>query len=148
MDLAHGIPITLHLETYVTQDDGTEKHVFDEPGTLVQLGDTLYIRYREIDEAAGTDYPVTMKLRGDGDIQLTRGGSADDTQLKLHFANERRVLTRYRTPYGIIPVETITPRLDVRLTDSPLAGEIYVEYQLNANGAHLGDYRLRLLFTA
>lgn len=148
MDLTHGIPITLHLETYVTQENETEKHQFDEPGTLVQLGDTLYLRYREIDPEAGTDYPVTMKLRGTGDLQLTRGGSEDDTQLKLHFANERRILTRYRTPYGIIPVETITPRLDVRLTDAPLAGEIYVEYQLNANGDHLGDYRLLLQFSA
>ncbi|MFD1486061.1 DUF1934 domain-containing protein [Lacticaseibacillus baoqingensis] len=148
MDLSRGIPVTIHLETYVTQDDQSEEHVFDETGSLVELNDTLYIRYRELNEAEGTDYPVTLKLRGDGDIQLTRGGSEDDMQLKLHFANERRILTRYRTPYGIIPVETVTPRLDVRLTEAPLAGEIYVEYQLFANGDHLGNYRMRLQFTA
>lgn len=148
MDLTHGIPITIHLETYVSQDDNDEKHVFDEPGTLVQLGDTLYIRYREINKEERTDYPVTLKLRGDGDVQLTRGASDGDTQLKLHFANERRILTRYRTPYGIIPVETVTPRIDVRMTENPLAGEIYIEYQLFANQQHLGDYRLRLIFKA
>ncbi|HAJ53850.1 MAG TPA: DUF1934 domain-containing protein, partial [Lactobacillus sp.] len=64
----------------------------------------LYIRYQEVDEDAGTSMPVTMKLRDDGDIQLSRGSSNGDTQLKLFFANEKRVLTRYRTPYGIIPV--------------------------------------------
>lgn len=148
MDLSRGIPVKIHLETYVTQDDETENHVFDEPGTLVQMGETLYIRYREINEEEGTNYPVTLKLRGDGDVQLSRGGSDDDTQMKLHFANERRVLTRYRTPYGVIPVETVTPRLDVRITTEPLTGEIYIEYELFANGQPLGNYRLRLLFEA
>lgn len=148
MDLTRGIPVNIHLETYVTQEGETEEHVFDELGSLVELNDTLYIRYREINEEEGTNYPVTLKLRGDGDIQLTRGGSEDDIQLKLHFANEKRILTRYRTPYGVLPVETVTPRLDVRLTEEPLAGEIYVEYELFANGDHIGNYRMRLQFAA
>ena len=148
MDLSHGIPVSIHLETYVTQEGETEEHVFNEPGTIVELNDTLYIRYREINEKEHTDYPVTLKLRSDGDVQLSRGGSNDDMQLKLHFANEKRILTQYRTPYGMIPVETITPRLDVRITDDPLAGEIYIEYQLFANGENLGNYRMRLLFQA
>lgn len=77
-----------------------------------------------------------------------RDSSNGDTQLKLFFANEKRVLTRYRTPYGIIPVETVTPRIDVRMTTEPVAGEVYIEYQLFANNQHLGDYRLRLQFNA
>lgn len=148
MDLSRGIPVTIHLQTYVTQEGQTEEHVFDEPGSVVELNDTLYIRYREINEEEHTNYPVTLKLRGDGDVQLTRGGSEDDMQLKLHFANEKRILTRYRTPYGMIPVETVTPRLDVRITNTPLAGEIYIEYELFANGDHLGNYRMNLQFMA
>ncbi len=146
--MTHGVPISIHLETFVTQDGDTEHHVFDEPGTLVQLNDTLYIRYREEDKEAGTNYPVTLKLRGNGEVQLSRGSANDDIELKLHFANERRVLTQYRTPFGVIPVETVTPRLDVRMTTAPLAGEIYIEYQLFAQNQHVGDYRMRLLFNA
>lgn len=148
MDLGRGLPVTIHLETFVTQEGETENHVFDEPGIVVEVGDTLYIRYREINEEEGTDYPVTVKLRADGSVQLSRGGTGEDTHLRLHFANGRRILTRYRTPFGVIPVETVTPRLDVRLTEAPLTGEIYIEYQLFANGAHLGNYRMRLLFNA
>ena len=148
MDLSQGVPIQIHLETFVTQGEDNETHVFDEPGTWVQMGNALYIRYQEVDEDAGTSMPVTMKLREDGDVQLSRGSSNGDTQLKLFFANEKRVLTRYRTPYGIIPVETVTPRIDVRMTTEPVAGEVYIEYQLFANNQHLGDYRLRLQFNA
>ncbi|WP_225046609.1 DUF1934 domain-containing protein [Lacticaseibacillus kribbianus] len=148
MDLTHGVPITLHLETFVEQDGATEKHVFDEPGTLVAMGGTLYIRYREVDPEQNTDYPVTLKLRDDGSVQLARGASDADMNLRLHFANDRRILTRYRTPYGVIPVETVTPRLDVRMTEDPLAGEVYIEYQLFGNGEHLGNYRLHLQFSA
>ncbi|HAJ53851.1 MAG TPA: DUF1934 domain-containing protein, partial [Lactobacillus sp.] len=50
--------------------------------------------------------------------------------------------------YGIIPVETVTPRIDARMTTDPVAGEIYVEYELFANHQHLGNYRLRLQFKA
>lgn len=148
MDLTQGVSVQIHLETYVTQEGETEKHVFDQPGTLIQIGDTLYLRYREVNEQEGTDYPVTLRLRANGDVQLSRGSSDTDVEMKLHFASERRVVTRYRTPYGVIPVETVTPRLDVRMTESPLAGEIYIEYQLSGNGTPLGNYRLRLIFSA
>ena len=41
MDLSHGIPVSIHLETYVTQEGETEEHVFNEPGTIVELNDTI-----------------------------------------------------------------------------------------------------------
>lgn len=148
MDLTQGLPVSIHLETYVTQDGETASHVFDEPGTAVQIGDTLYLRYKEINSAENTAYPVTMRLRPNGTVQLTRGSESDDTHLRLHFENERRVVTRYRTPYGVMPVETVTPRLDIDVEDDPFRGEVYIEYELFGAGNSLGNYRLRLQFSA
>jgi len=148
MDQTQGIPVQIHLETFVTQDEETEQNIFDEPGTVVQLGDSLYIRYQETDDETGTTMPVTLKIKGPDDVSLSRGSSEGDTQLKLHFVNERRIVTRYRTPYGIIPVETATPRMDMQLQENPFGGEVYIEYQLYANNEHVGDYRLRLIFNA
>nr|WP_263848870.1 DUF1934 domain-containing protein [Lacticaseibacillus thailandensis] len=78
---------------------------------------------------------------------LTRGNAETDTRLQLQFEAEKAVVARYTTPYGIIPVQTITPRMDVAYTSAPLNGEVYIEYRLDANKQHLGDYRLHLNFT-
>ena len=73
--------------------------------------------------------PVTMELREDGDVQLSRGSSNGDTQLKLFFANERRADAIAQRTVSF-RLETVTPRIDVRMTTEPVAGEVYIEYQL------------------
>lgn len=148
MDISTGLPIAIHLETVVTQDGEATQHVFDEQGQLVQMGQTLYIRYKETSEDDHSLVPVTLKVEPDGDLKLTRGDAASGQRLHLRFSRNTRVIARYQTPYGEIPIETVTPRLDIRIKNRPVSGEIYVAYQLFAGRDHLGDYRLHLVFTA
>lgn len=147
MDMTRGVPVQIHLETWVNQDGNNEHHEFNEPGQLVQMGDTLYVRYREQTDGDAT-VPVTFKIAGTDSVMLTRGTAETDTRLQLQFEAEKAVVARYTTPYGVIPVQTVTPRMDVVFTDDPLNGEVYIEYRLDANQQHLGDYRLHLNFTA
>lgn len=42
-----GIPVKVHLETQIQQDGQLEKHVFDEDGQVVKMGESLYLRYLE-----------------------------------------------------------------------------------------------------
>lgn len=148
MDLTNAMPIQIHLETIVTQAGDTTKHVFDEPGQLVQIGDTLYFRYAEIDETTEAKTPVMIKVMGNGDVQLSRLSKQDGLNLKLFFSQDHKMVARYKTPYGEIPVETITPKLRFRIRNRPVSGELYIEYQLFASGEHIGDYQLQLIFTA
>lgn len=145
MDMTNGIPVRVQLEAWVTQAGQQEHHAFDEQGQLVQLGDTIYIRYTE---PTGDKVPVTVKLKGQNQIGLTRGSSDSDTHMHLDFIAEKEIQAQYRTPYGIIPVSTITPRMDVLVNSMPLSGQAYVEYRLKANGDIVGDYRMRLIFNA
>jgi uncharacterized beta-barrel protein YwiB (DUF1934 family) len=145
MDMTKGIPVRVQLETWVTQDGQAEHHQFDEAGQMVQIGDTIYVRYTE---PTGDKLPVTIKIKGDNQVGLTRGSSDGTTHMHMDFMAEKEIQAQYRTPYGIIPVSTVTPRLDVLFTTEPLSGQVYLEYRLKANGEHLGDYRMRLLFTA
>ncbi|WP_155287077.1 DUF1934 domain-containing protein [Lacticaseibacillus zhaodongensis] len=145
MDMSRGVPVQVHVETWVDQDGEKEHHQFDEPGQVVQLGDTWYVRYIE----PGDEHlPVTFKIQGTEAVTLIRGSSNNDTHVRLQFIAEKQVTAQYHTPYGVIPVETITPRMDVALNNEPTGGEAYIEYRLSANGQHIGDYRLRLLFNA
>lgn len=148
MDLTNATPIEIHLETLVKQEGDTTKHVFDEPGQLVQMGDTLYFRYSEIDQDTGAKTPVMIKVMADGDVQLSRLSHQDGVNLKLFFSLGNRMIAQYKTPFGVIPVETVTPKLHFRMKNRPVSGELYIEYQLFAGETHIGDYQLQLQFTA
>ncbi|WDF83100.1 DUF1934 domain-containing protein [Lacticaseibacillus pabuli] len=145
MDLSHGIPVRVQMETWVSQDEHQEHHQFDEPGQLVKLGDALYVRYVEPTE---DHMPVTVKIKGDNAVELTRGSADGDTRLHMQFIAEKEVTAQYRTPYGVIPVTTITPRMDVVIEDNQASGQVYVEYRLIADNQPIGDYRMRLIFGA
>ncbi|KRL54996.1 hypothetical protein FD35_GL002448 [Furfurilactobacillus rossiae DSM 15814] len=135
--------VTVHLLTNITQDDDTEQFDFDLPGRLVIVNDNIYLRYVEDDNGQST--PVTFKLNGEDDVVLTRSG---ENGLKFHFLTGKAVTTQYRTPYGIMAVEVATTDLSVRLSDDLSAGRIAIDYQLLAGEQLIGDYQIRLHFTA
>jgi len=148
-DLTTGVPVAIHVETQAKQDGDTANYALDVDGQLVQMGDAFYLRYQEVnqeaDQAANEPIPVTIKLAADGDVVLTRSA---ENRLRLHFSNGKRVQARYRTPMGILPVDTITPLLQVRLRERPFSGEVNINYDLYAGEQLIGNYKLRLQFTA
>lgn len=147
MVLDSAIPINIHLETNITQKGEEEHHVYDEEGTLAQVGSNIYIRYAE-SGPNDDNQPVTLKLMSNGDVQVTRGKSSGDTFSKLFFSDGKRVIASYRTPYGMLSIETLTQTLQVRLREDPLAGQIDIAYQLLAGGEYIGNYQLQLIFHA
>lgn len=145
MALDNGILIAIHLETFIEQEGEKNHLVFDEPGQVFQMGNSIYLRYQEVDEKSGQKIPVTMKIDGEGTVLLTR---AAENEMRLRFASGKRIEARYRTPYGLFPIETVTPLLDVQLQNEPLAGQVNIDYQLLAGKQLIGNYKIRLQFTA
>lgn len=144
-DLSTSIPVGIHLETHTVQNGESSDYVIDVAGQIVQIGDTIYLRYAEPQESGeGADVPVTIKFMGDGDVSLTRRG---ENRVRLHFSAGKRVSAQYRTPYGIIPIETVTPQLKVGFTQRPFGGNAAIDYQLYAGQELLGNYEIRLQFT-
>lgn len=140
------LPIKIHLETQITQDDQVESHSFDEDGQLVKMGDNLYIRYMEHVEQQ--TIAVRFKIDATGRVQLTRGADKDETQLLLYFKEAEQIASVYQTQYGKLPVITSTNQLAWTVNDQPLSGELVVHYQLEISQQVVGDYKLRLIFTA
>lgn len=138
------LPVQIHLTTQIEQDGQVSHHVFDETGRLVQMGETLYLRYQETEAETGEQVPVTLKLQADGLIILTRGQGHQ--RLQLHFAPDQELNTVYQTPYGNIPIITKTSMMKVRMQDEPAAGEIKIDYVLTSDHNQLGKYQLRLIF--
>lgn len=144
MELKRGLPISIKLATKVSQHGETQDFLFDLQGQLVQIGDTLYLRYQELQED-GSEIPVTIKIMPDGVVQLTRAG---EMRLRLKFVYKEKVETTYNTPYGMMFFGTFTKNLHVSLKDQPTAGQIYVDYDLYMGDERVGEYQISLDFTA
>ena len=70
--LSAGVPVAIHLETHIKQDDDVSDYRLDVDGQLVQMGDNLYLRYLEPNQETHEHTPVTMKFTPDGAVHLTR----------------------------------------------------------------------------
>lgn len=144
MELKNGLPVSIKLATKVTQQQNTEDFYFELAGQLVTIGDTLYIRYQEVQED-GQKIPVTIKIMPDGAVQLTRSG---DMRIRLKFIYREMVNTSYNTPYGTMLFSTYTKNLRVSLKDRPASGKIVIEYDLYMADEQIGNYQINLDFTA
>lgn len=143
MNINEGIPAKIKVQTKVTQNDETEEFVFDLPGQVVKMGDTLYIRYKEV-QPDGQEAPVTVKVTPDSQVQLIRSG---ESRMRLRFAYREKLETSYKTPYGIFMITTYAKNLHVSLKDRPFSGIITIDYALLMKEEKVGDYHLVLEFT-
>lgn len=144
-DLSTGIPVGIHLTTHTVQDGEASDYALDIEGQIVQIGETIYLRYQEpASEGEDGAVPVTIKFLPNGDVSLSRSGA---NRLRMHFSAGKRIRATYRTPYGLVPVETVTPQLQVGFTQRPFGGTAAIDYQLYVGEQLLGNYEIRLQFT-
>ncbi|MFT8425485.1 MAG: DUF1934 domain-containing protein [Liquorilactobacillus sp.] len=141
--MSNGTAILITLQTFTKQEGTVSKYNRKFEGRLFQMGNSIYLRYTEDDN--NETAVVTFKINNDGSIQLTRKSKTMRTQ--LFFEDNKRISATYRTPYGEIPIETVTPSLNVNISDLPLAGAVRVDYLLYSGGKLLGEYKIRLQFT-
>ncbi|GAA2905921.1 DUF1934 domain-containing protein [Enterococcus pseudoavium] len=143
MNINEGIPAKIKVKTKVTQNNETEDFVFDLPGQVVKMGDTLYIRYQEI-QPDGQEIPVTVKVTPDSQVQLIRSGEA---RMRMRFAYREKIETSYKTQYGMFIISTYAEKLHISLKDRPFSGLITIDYSLYMKEEKVGDYQMVLEFT-
>lgn len=143
MNINEGIPAKIKVQTKVTQNNETEDFVFDLPGQVVKMGDTLYIRYKEIQQD-GQEIPVTVKVMPDSQVQLIRSG---ETRMRMRFAYREKMETSYKTPFGMFMITTYAKKMHVSLKDRPFSGIITIDYSLFMKEEKVGDYQMVLEFT-
>ncbi|MEJ6400163.1 DUF1934 domain-containing protein [Nicoliella lavandulae] len=135
----------MSLATQVIQDGDHSDFKYEVDGQLAQIGTALYLRYRETNAETGKEVPVTFKIDEDGGVRLTR---AAENRLQLPFALNQRLRARYHTPYGAMNMDVHTHRLDYQYQDDPVAGNLQIDYQLFSGTTLLGEYKIRLQFSA
>ncbi|MHA8110648.1 YwiB family protein [Lactobacillaceae bacterium Melli_B4] len=135
----------MHLETKVSQEEDHSDFVYDVDGQLARVGNLFYLRYQEEDPQTGKKVPVTFKFDDNGEVRLTR---AAENRLQVRFAQGKKMTARYHTPYGAMKMDAETLMLGYQYQDDPARGQLQVDYRLYSGADLLGDYKIRLQFSA
>ncbi|GIP36553.1 DUF1934 domain-containing protein [Paenibacillus sp. J2TS4] len=118
----------------VQDDSTTDQTVIAEWYPKEKSG---YIRYREAESEMGKT-TTTVKV-GTDEIKIIRHGELQSEQT---FALHKRLPGFYRTPQGIIHLETITHKLDIHMVDG--IGRLSWEYELFVQQESVGSFSLTL----
>jgi uncharacterized beta-barrel protein YwiB (DUF1934 family) len=145
MELKNGTPIVVKVETIRKQDGEVSKYTETFNGQYVKMGSNIYLRYQEKHDQH-EDATVTFKITNDGEVQLNR--QQGEMKMRLYFASQKRVSTTYKTPYGVIPIETLTNKINISKKDMPISAKVEVDYLLYSQEKIVGEYKIRLQFTA
>lgn len=133
--------IKVKIQTIKKQEGQIETYQEELIGSFAQVANNAYIRYQEQDGSR-----VTMRVSQENEVQLSR--SNDDLRLRMVFLDDKEVQNAYRTPYGVIPLTTNTSRLDVIVDDEEVKGEFKIDYMLSSGENMVGEYKIRLQFSA
>lgn len=134
--------VKVHLKTKIRQGNDIEDFQFDTDGQLLLKNGALYLRYTEIIDDQTTQ--VMFKI-DDERVRLNRSG---ETTTKLAFVKSQRVPALYQTPAGQMQIETLTTLLANHFDLANWRGEVDVDYVLYANQQIVGQYEIRLQFSA
>ena len=115
-----------------------EKTELISKGTLLQEGDTLYLRYAESALTGLEGTTTTFAVQPDR-ITLTRQGSL---RSEMHFCVGERHESLYNTGEGVCMVTVLTEKLQNHLR--PTGGSFSVQYAISVEDAAVGTITYRI----
>lgn len=131
----YGVSVTL------VSVQGTERSVVHAAGEAVAKGQSLYVRYGELQPGPdGQEAAVrnTLKITGSG-LKLIRHGAVQSEQ---SFEEGQQLPGFYRSPYTQFNLTTDTKKLDIRRSGRSL--EVSWEYDLYVYGELSGQFAISL----
>lgn len=114
---------------------------WETSGSYQRQEDSYYLSYQEPPE---TGLAARTEIRGQGGrLSLRRQG---EVEMEQHFGRGQSCRGSYRTPYGLMQMETRTLLTEVNLTDT--GGNIKLKYELFLAGEYIGIHWLEISFQA
>ena len=115
-----------------------EKERKSLPGVRHEQNGKWYLQYKESLAEDEPEIP-TLLIIADGKLRLRRKGSYGGD---LEFECRKCLKTDYRTPMGILPMETLTKRLDVFVSDDVI--EVELQYDLFSDGEKVSEVAMTI----
>ena len=98
------------------------------PGDFYEIEDGFKVEYNET-KISGMEGTKTIIIIRKNSFDLIREGT---TETKMEFENNKRTVSLYKTPYGVLDVKITTKKLDININED--GGTINTMYILEIGG--------------
>ncbi len=116
----------------ISRENGEDEMEFVTEGKLYRRNGTVYLIYDETELSGIPGCQTRLRLR-DGEIQMKRIGEGAGSGTEILFEQGKRYTGFYDTPFGAIPLEVLTNRVDSTITEEG-SGNIDIEYDISLKG--------------
>lgn len=122
--------INLYTKASQVDAEGNKNNIeFYVEAAYTEKGGSQYITYKETEVSGMEGTTTTLKIT-EGSLSIIRFGTYNS---RLEFRAGETTYTSYQTPYGTIPLEIKTSRLDINLKPSEQS-IIQLKYNLESGG--------------
>jgi uncharacterized beta-barrel protein YwiB (DUF1934 family) len=132
--------VKVKLKTTIRQPK-EEPEVYElwATGSLITKGDTVYLKYAEVQDDKNINTTVKM---GEKEALVMRSGGLN---MRLPFLLNTERNGSYESEYGVLMVTTSTKRMTYEKNKND--GRFVVQYDLNVSGESVGEYTLEFHYT-
>ena len=116
----------------MTRESGEDEMEFMTEGKLYERNGAMYLVYEET-ELSGVPGCKTRLRMKDGEIQMKRFGEGAGIGNEILFEQGKRYTGFYDTPFGPIPLEVLTNRVNSSITEEG-SGDIDIDYNISLKG--------------
>ncbi len=131
-------PVLITMETEHSMGRLKEKEKKSFPGVRHEQNGKWYLQYKEALAEGEPEIPTLLTISGE-EIRLHRKG-AFGGDLEFKCAQCRK--TKYRTPMGVLLMETLTNQLDVYIAEEKI--EIELQYDLFSEGENVSKVKMTI----
>ena len=131
-------PVKIHLVTKVRQEGEEEAFELVVFGRHYQKGDTVYLKYDEVQEE-GTIHTV-VKITGEEALIMRTGA----IKMRLRFRLSEEMGGSHDSPFGSLHLSTRTQRMIHRQSEHTCEGRFSLLYDLSMQGSPAGHYEMQI----
>lgn len=131
-------PVWITIATEHSMGRLREKEKKSLPGVRHEQNGKWYLQYKEALAEGEPEIP-TLLIISDDRLRLHRKGSYGGD---MEFECRKCLKTDYRTPMGILAMETLTKRLDVFVSEDVI--EVELQYDLFSDGEKVSDVAMTI----
>ena len=132
--------VKITVNTTITNDSEKETYELITFGQYIQKTSSVFLRYDELMEE-GSAKTVVKVSNQEGSI--VRNGAVE---IRLPFQMNKTLVGSYKTPYGVLDMETSTTGIRHEFDDVLKKGLINIFYDLKVQGNHAGTYQVSITF--
>ncbi|RXJ02736.1 DUF1934 domain-containing protein [Anaerobacillus alkaliphilus] len=137
-----GIAVSVNMKTQITGGEEEQVITLSADGRIFKKDVGLYLQFKEETEEVGSVNQV-VKLDDNQTITIIRQGAVSMKQLFQQGIKSEGV---YRSPFGIMLMNTETKYININIDEQKVEGTIRISYQLHMQDEFAGNYDITIQF--